>query len=83
MVEIMKERRAYIVLVLICVFLCGGVLTISLRAENSGDKRTCEVLVVEKEFPPPKPADPKSDPAAERSWQLHVHRLKLYNELGC
>jgi hypothetical protein len=43
----------------------------------------CEVLIVEKQYPPPKPADPARDPAAERTWQLHVHRLMLFNELGC
>ena len=83
MLTLRKERRSYIVLVLICIVLCGGVLTLSFRNENQAERRWCGMLVVEKMYPPPKPANPKADPRAERVWLLHEARLKLYGELGC
>lgn len=83
MVGIMKERKAYIVLVALCIFLCGGVLTISLISQDRSEKRLCEVLVVEKLYPPPKPVSPEADRSAERAWQFHIRRLDLYKDLGC
>jgi hypothetical protein len=79
----MKERRAYIVLLAISVFLSAVVLAISLKTAHNDDKQMCIMLVVEKQYAPTKPADPKADPKEERVWQLHVARLKLAEKLGC
>jgi hypothetical protein len=79
----MKERRAYIVLLIICVLLCGGVLAISVKTAHDSDKQMCVMLVIEKQYAPPKPANPKVNIQEERVWLLHVARLKLANKLGC
>jgi len=78
-----KERRAYVVLVLICIFLCGGVLTISIKNQQASDRRWCGTLAIERVYAPPKPANPEANPQAERVWLLHVARLDLANQIGC
>jgi hypothetical protein len=83
MLKSMRERRAYVVLVLICIFLCGATLAISGKTAHDSDKQMCIMLVVEKQYAPAKPADPKANPKGERVWQLHVARLKLAEKLGC
>ena len=83
MAGVIRERKAYIVLVLICIFLCGGVLTISLKNQEKAERRWCGMLSIETIYIPPKPADPKANPQEERVWLIHLARLKLFHELGC
>lgn len=83
MINVVRERKSYIILVLICIFLCGGVLTLTQRNQHRSDQRWCGMLAIEKLYSPPKPTNPGQNPQEERVWLLHVARLKLFKELGC
>jgi hypothetical protein len=82
-VSVIRERKAYIILVLICIFLCGGTFVLGVKNQEAAERRWCGMLAIEKIYAPPKPADPEKYPQMERVWLLHVARLKLFNQLGC
>jgi hypothetical protein len=79
-----KERRGYIILVLISVFLSGIVVVYGTIQQDANDHKFCDLfntLVVAK--PIPKPANPKTDPSRARSYDIYVKFRALDRSLGC
>lgn len=77
-----KERRAYIVLVLICIALCGAVLLISVQSAKNETRKFCEVLVVQTQYPVPEPTS-TGDQESVKAYRVYLGRVKVASELGC
>jgi len=78
----MRERRAYIVLVGICIVLCVITLLISASNARNQTKKACMVLVIEAQYPPAKPGIGATKEVIKK-WRVYQGRLALMRSLGC
>ena len=78
-----KERRGYVVLVLISVFLSLMVLLYGAKVENNNEHKFCDLFGALLSTPAPKPADPQKDPSRARSYKLYLKFKALDHNLGC
>ena len=83
----MRERRAYVILVLISAMLSAISIGFSVRMISESQHKFCDVIAIVITHPPPKPADPHLDPTAERNYKLYQQYKDRYvalsNSLGC
>jgi hypothetical protein len=77
------ERRGYVVLVLISVFLSLTVLLYTAKQQRDSNHQFCDVFNALVQTPVHKPADPKADPSRERSYEIYLKFVKLDRNLGC
>lgn len=82
MPQMIKERRAYIVLVLICMAMCGAFLILSIQSSKSETKKFCQVLVIQTQYPVPSPTS-TGDPEVVKAYRVYQGRVKLAVQLGC
>lgn len=78
----LRERKAYIVLVVICIALCLGVFLLSVQTAMVNDKKFCQVLVIQTQYPEPKPTK-NATLVQEKAWRIYQGRLELTHDLGC
>lgn len=79
-----KERRGYIVLVLISMILSGAVLLFGVVQERNNEHKFCDVFdTLISSSPRPTPANPKTDPSRARSYEIYVKFVALDKSLGC
>jgi hypothetical protein len=83
----LRERKAYIILVVMCIFLSvialfGGIYESDVIVKNNNLK-FCRLLDSAVATPIPKPADPKSNPSRVHAYQGYERALKLDHDLGC
>lgn len=79
-----KERRGYIILVLISMILSGAVLLFGVIQQDRNDHKFCDMFnTIINSSPAPKPADPKKDPSRARSYNIYVKFVTLDKSLGC
>lgn len=76
----MKERKAYILLVVIAVGLSWLLFSASIAAN---DHKFCQLIHLGTENPVPKPAHPKEDPSRQHAYDGYVSAVKLGHDLGC
>jgi len=79
----LKERRAYIVLVAISIFLSMAVFVLGHQAIHDSNHKFCDLFNALLVHPAPKPADPKKDPSRERSYLIYQKFKLLDHNLGC
>ena len=79
----MKERRSYVILVLMCFVLATGSFILSVRQIRSSDHKFCTLMDALSETPVPKPSNPKANPSRERSYEYYVIISELDRSLGC
>lgn len=79
----LKERKAYIILVLISVGLSLAVAVFGLRAIKANDQKFCDVINATISTAVPKPADPLKDPSRERLYEFYLKFRTLDERLGC
>jgi hypothetical protein len=82
MPEVIRERRAYVVLAVICIALCLGVFLLSVDTAKNNDRKFCEVLVIQTQYPVPQPVI-SGNPQEMKAWRVYNGRLKLAHDLGC
>lgn len=78
-----KERRAYIILVLLSVFLSVMAYAGSVRKEDQDQRKFCDIVRFSLAIPAPKPADPKTHPSRERAYEGYQKVVRLGKSLGC
>lgn len=78
-----KERRAYVILVLVCVIISTASFFISVQVANSNEKKFCDILTFGLAVPVPKPEDPKVHPSRERAYEAYIKVMHLTHALGC
>lgn len=81
--KVMKERRAYISLVLISAILCGSVFLLSLRNSQNNSEKICAIVSIIVSTPAVKPTDPERQPALERTYQNYLKFQRLDKVFGC
>ena len=80
----MKERKAYIILVIISIMLSGAVYTANRVQQTRNEHKFCDILSFSIVGPvPSKPADPKDHPSRERAYEGYQKIIKLKKDLGC
>lgn len=79
-----RERRAYLILVGISIFLSVTVLLVGIRLINANNHKFCIIFTnVTAAKAPPKPNDPKAHPSRERAYEDYQRFLTLGRSLGC
>jgi hypothetical protein len=78
-----RERRSYIVLVLISVVLSLASIMYSVRLVNGSNHQWCDIVDTIIITPVQKPADPKAHQSRERAWEYYQKFVKLDISLGC
>lgn len=79
-----KERRAYLVLVLISMMLSVAVYTANQVTQTRNEHKFCDIMNFSLQGPgPPKPKDPKAAPKLEHAYEAWQKALKLSHVLGC
>jgi hypothetical protein len=79
----MRERKAYIILVLISVVLSMGAYFLAVQAINNTQHKFCDIVNAVTADPIPKPSDPISNPSRERSYEFYLKFQVLDSRLGC
>jgi hypothetical protein len=79
----MNERRAFITLVLISIFLSMMTFLGGIRAINANNHKFCQIIDSAVAIPVPKPAHPKQDPSREKIYEGYLRAVKLGRDLGC
>ena len=81
----LNERRSFIILVLISMFLSLTVLLISSHARQQNNHKFCDLLKYSASFKRVKPANPKSKTykVEEIQWEGYQKLLVLNQNLGC
>jgi hypothetical protein len=79
----MKERRGYVVLVLISTFLSIATYIAGVYSVNGDEKKFCDLINSLVAIPAQKPTDPSADPSRERSYIIYQKFEKLDHSLGC
>jgi hypothetical protein len=79
----MKERRAYVVLVAISVFLSLVTFMASVREIDSNNHKFCQLITGAVKVPVKKPLNPEVDHVQEHVYETYEHALKLGHDLGC
>jgi hypothetical protein len=78
-----RERRAYIILVVVCVLLSLSTLMISVQAISQNNKKWCVVVNHFATAVIVKPAHPKINKELERDYERYVRYLHLAKAIGC
>jgi hypothetical protein len=78
-----RERRSYIVLVLISVILSLLSILYSVRLVNGSNHQWCDIINTIIVVPVQKPADPKAHPSRQRAWEYYQKFVALDKSLGC
>ena len=78
-----RERRAYIILVLISVVLSVLSILYSVRLVNGSNHQWCDIVNTIIVTPVPKPADPKAHPSREQAYVYYQKFVALDKSLGC
>lgn len=78
-----RERRAYILLVLISVVLSALSILYSVRLVNGNNRQWCDIINTIIATPIQKPADPKAHTSRQRSYEYYQKFVKLDKSLGC
>lgn len=81
--KVMKERRAYISLILISAILCGSVFLLSLRNSHSNGQKICAIVSIIVSTPAIKPTDPERQPDLERTYQNYLKFQRLDKAFSC
>lgn len=81
--KVMKERRAYISLILISTILCGSVFLLSLKNSHTNAAKICAIISIIVSDPPERPSPPQADPEQERSYQNYLKFEKLDKAFSC
>jgi hypothetical protein len=79
----MAERRAYVVLVLISVFLSLASTVFAVHRADQDGKKFCDIIGAAIAKPVPQPKDPKKDPSRERAYEYYLRFKTLDQRLGC
>lgn len=81
--RVRKVRYAYVVLALISCLTAFVAVQISLTAIRNNNQNFCDLVRSSTSTPAIKPANPKADPKAERTWEVYLKIVKLSEKLGC
>jgi len=79
----LKERRAYIVLVLISVFLSLAGFFAGIHEIKSNNHKFCQIINAALAVPVAKPANPKIHQSRERAYESYIRVVRLGRDLGC
>lgn len=78
----MKERKAFIILVAISVFLSVGAALYGANVADKNERKFCDLINASISIPVPL-ADPKKDPSRYRAYIYYLKFVKLDHDLGC
>jgi hypothetical protein len=78
-----KERRAYVILVIISVVLSISSFLLSVQVAKTNEKKFCDIINSVVAVPVPRPSDPQKDPSRERAYIFDVKFKSLDESLGC
>jgi hypothetical protein len=78
-----KERRGYVVLVLLSVFLSVATYAAGVRKQTTDEHKFCDIVTFSLSVPAPKPADPKAHPSRQRAYEGYQKVVRLGQSLGC
>ena len=78
-----RDRRAYVILVLISFILSAGSFFLSVRQSQEAERNFCDVIVGITSAPAPKPTDPAANPSRERAYIWHEKFVRLGQKIGC
>jgi hypothetical protein len=78
-----KERYAYIILVLINVGLSCSLIFVFLYELKSNDQKFCQVVKSVTVVPAIRPINPAKDPSREKTWEHYRNFVDLGRSLGC
>lgn len=79
----LKERRGYVVLVAISVFLSLCAALYGAHVSDVNEHKFCDIINASISVPAQKPTDPKKDPSREARYQYYLKFVRLDHELGC
>ena len=78
-----RERRSYLILVGISVFLSGLVLLWGIKTVHDNNQHFCQFISSEITGPVVKPANPAANPSREKIWEATVKLIVLGDSLDC
>lgn len=78
-----NERRGYVVLVGISVVLSILTILFCAKVVSGANDRTCDIIQVALQFPPPKPIGKADTPLAHTLYNRYLAYVQLFQELKC
>jgi hypothetical protein len=78
-----RERRGYVVLVLISLIFSAGVFMINNQQQKQDEQKFCQLLDASLSVPVPRPANPAANPSRQRAFELYMKAVRLDHSLGC
>lgn len=77
------ERKSYLILVGISLFMSLCVLVLARANEANNEHKFCQLITASLAGPAPKPANPKTDPSRARLYDNYLIVRNLGRSLGC